>query len=208
MGANFILLRILSYGVKGVLVAQVLTYGGVGLFFFLMVIRETGLGFSLEFVKRLLGFSFPFLFAMSWDLVMETSTVYLLAYFSTLEQVAIYSLGHKIAQIAYISLILPFQLTYEPFVYGNLDHPEIRRWISKLLTYLMLIYALVSFALVFVSRPLFLIIAPPDYSSAYTVVLLMLPGIAFIGVYCIGESLLAVKNRTTLIGGIVILLPC
>ena len=69
----------------------------------------------------------------------------------------------------------------------------------------MLIYALVSFALVFVSRPLFLIIAPPDYSSAYTVVFLMLPGIAFIGVYCIGESLLAVKNRTTLIGGIVIL---
>jgi O-antigen/teichoic acid export membrane protein len=205
MGANVIFLRIFSYGVMGVLMAQVLTYGGVGLFFFLMVITKTGLGFSLEFVKRLLWFSFPLLFAMSWDLVMETSTVYLLAYFATFEQVAIYSLGHKIAQIAYISLILPFQLAYEPFVYGNLGHPEIGRWISKLLTYLMLAYVPVSFALVFVSRPLFSIIAPPDYSSAYIVVLLMLPGIAFIGVYYIGESLLAIKVRTTLIGGTVIL---
>jgi O-antigen/teichoic acid export membrane protein len=151
-----------------------------------------------------LWFSFPLLFAMSWDLVMETSVVYLLGYFGTLEQLAIYSLGHKIAQIAYISLISPFQLAYEPFVYGNLDHPKIRRSISKLLTYLMLTYVLVSFALVFISRPLLLVIAPPDYFSAHTVVFLMIPGIAFFGVYYIGESLLAIKNRTTLIGGLVI----
>jgi O-antigen/teichoic acid export membrane protein len=205
IGTNLLLLRVFPHGVKGVLMAQVLTYGGVGLFFFLMVIKKTGLGFSLEWVKRLLWFSFPLLFAMSWDLVMESSALYLLGYFGTLEQVAIYSLGHKIAQIAYISLIFPFQLAYEPFVYGNLDHPKIRQSISKLLTYLMLTYALVSFILVFISRPLLSIIAPPDYFSAYTVVFLMLPGIGFIGVYYIGESLLSIKNRTTLIGGPVFL---
>ena len=204
IGANIILLRIFPYGVRGVLMAQVLTYGGVGLFFFFMVVTKTGLGFSLELVKRLLSFSFPLLFAMSWDLVMETSAVYLLGYFGNLEQVAIYSLGHKLAQIAYISLIYPFQLAYEPFVYGNLDHPKLKRSISKLLTYLMLTFTLISFALVFMSRPLLSIIAPPDYFSAHTVVFLMLPGIAFIGVYYIGESLLSIKNRTTSIGGIVI----
>ena len=204
IGANIILLRIFSYGVKGVLMAQVLTYGGVGLFFLFMVVTKTGLGFSLELVKKLLSFSFPLLFAMSWDLVMETSAIYLLGYFGSLEQVAIYSLGHKLAQIAYISLIYPFQLAYEPFVYGNLDHPKLKRSISKLLTYLMLTFTLISFALVFMSRPLLSIIAPPDYFSAQTVVFLMLPGIAFIGIYYIGESLLSIKNRTHLTGGTVI----
>ena len=204
IGTNIILLRIFSHGVEGVLLAQVLTYGGVGLFFLFLVVTKTGLGFSLELVKRLLSFSFPLLFAMSWDLVMETSAIYLLGYFGNLEQVAIYSLGHKLAQIGYISLIFPFQLAYEPFVYGNIEHPRLRRSISKLLTYLMLTYALISFALVFLSRPLLSIIAPPDYFSARTVVFLMLPGIAFIGVYYIGESLLGIKNRTPLTGGTVI----
>jgi O-antigen/teichoic acid export membrane protein len=204
IGSNIILLRIFSYGVKGVLIAQVLTYGGVGILFFILVIAKTGLGFSLEMGRRLLWFSFPLLFAMLWDLVMETSALYLLGYFRDLEQVAIYSLGHKIALIAYILLILPFQLAYEPFVYGNLDHPQIKQSISKLLTYLMLAYTLISFTLVFISRPLLSIIAPPSYFSAHIVIFLMLPGIAFIGVYYIGESILCIKNKTSLIGGTVI----
>jgi O-antigen/teichoic acid export membrane protein len=202
IATNIVFLRILAHGVKGVLMAQVVTYGSLWLILFISLIAKTGLGFSWELAKNLLWFSFPLLSAMLWDLVMDTFAVYFLGYFRNLEQVAIYSLGYKIAQIAYIILILPFQLAYEPLVYGHLDD-EIKTTISKLLTYLMLVYSFLAFGIVFLSQALLSVIAPPSYFSAYTVVFLMLPGIAFTGVYYVAESLFGIKNKTSLIGGFV-----
>lgn len=203
--ANVVFLRILVQGVKGVLVAQVVTYGGLWLILYTGLISNTGLGFSLELAKRLLYFSFPMVSAMLWDLVIGASAIYFLGYFGSLEQVAIYSLGYKIVQIVYVVLILPFQLAYEPFVYGNLGTPGIKIAISKLLTYLMFGFAFVALSIIFILRALLPIIAPPNYFSAYTVVFLMLPGMAFIGVYYVAESLLCISNRTSLIAGFVTL---
>lgn len=203
IATNVAFLRIFVEGVKGILVAQVVTYGGLWLLLYASLISNTGLGFSFDLAKRLIWFSFPLLFAMLWDLVMGTSAIYFLGYFGSLEQVAIYSLGYKIVQIVYIALILPFQLAYEPFVYGNLDDPKIKIVIPKLLTYLMLGYAFAALSIIFVLRALLPIIAPPNYFSAYNVAFLMLPGIAFVGVYYVAESLLGIRNKTSWIGGFV-----
>lgn len=134
IATNFVFLRILKQGVKGALMAQVVTYGSLWFVILIGLIAKTGLGFSMELTRRLFWFSFPLLFAMLGNLVMDTSIVYFLSYFRGLEQVAVYSLGYKIAQISGMILILPFQLAYEPFVYGNLDNPRIKAAISKLLT--------------------------------------------------------------------------
>jgi O-antigen/teichoic acid export membrane protein len=206
IATNLVFLRFFEQGVKGVLVAQVVTYGSLWLLLHANLISNTGLGFSFALARRLVWFSFPMLPAMLWDLVMGTSAVYFLGYFGSLEQVAIYSLGYKIVQIVYIALILPFQLAYEPLVYGNLNDPGIKITIPKLLTYLMLVYAFAALSIIFVLRALLPIIAPRNYFSTYTVVFLMLPGIAFIGVYYVAESLLGIRNKTSLIGGLVTLL--
>jgi len=203
IATNVVFLRIFVQGVKGVLVAQVVTYGGLWLLLYVNLISNMSLGFSFELARKLIWFSFPFLFAMLWDLVMGTCAIYFLGYFGGLEQVAIYSLGYKIVQIVYIALVLPFQLAYEPFVYRNLDDPKIKIAIPKLLTYLMLGYAFVALSIIFVLRALLPIIAPPNYFSAYTVVFLMLPGMAFIGVYYVAESLFGIRNKASLIGGFV-----
>ncbi|MGD0917404.1 MAG: oligosaccharide flippase family protein [Thermodesulfobacteriota bacterium] len=199
---NVVFLRILGWGVQGALGAMIITYGGFWAFLFISLIMKIRLGFSMDWGKRILRFSFPLLSAMLWDLVMDTFAIYFLGYLGSLEQVAIYSLGYKIAQIAYIALILPFQLAYEPLVYGHLNS-EINVVISKLFTYLMMGYLLVSFGIAFFSRPLLSVIAPPTYFSAYKVVFLMLPGFGFIGVYYIAESLLGIRNRTSILGLVV-----
>ena len=199
---NVVFLQILGWGIEGVLGSMVITYGGLWVFLFTCLIMKIRLGFSMDWGKRILGFSFPLLPAMLWDLVMDTFTIYFLSYLGGLEQVAIYSLGYKVAQVAYITLILPFQLAYEPLVYGHLNS-EIKVVISKLFTYLMMGYLLISFGIVFFLRPLLSVIAPPAYFSAYTVVFLMLPGFGFIGIYYIAESLLGIRNRTSILGIVV-----
>jgi O-antigen/teichoic acid export membrane protein len=200
---NLFFLLFLHRGIEGALIAHILAYGGLWLVLLIMVVSKTGLRVSSQLQLKLFRFGFPLVFAMSGDYVTDVSIMYFLSYYTDLEQVAIYSLGGKIAQITTIALIIPFQLAYEPFVYANVNAPWIRGAISKLLTYLILCFAFVAFGTAFFSRDLLRIIAPPNYSSAYLILLLILPGIAFRGVYYIGESLLNVKNKTFITGATV-----
>jgi O-antigen/teichoic acid export membrane protein len=200
---NLVLLLILRQGVKGALMAQILTYGGLWLFILFNVVSKTGFAFYRQLASKVFKFGFPLVFAMSGDLVTDASAVYLLSLFSGLEVVAVFSLGYKITHVAVIALVLPFHLAYEPFVYANITAPGMRTTIGKLLTYFMLCFAFVAFGIAFTARYLVPVIAPPEYSMAYLVTLLMLPGIAFRGVHYVGESLLHVKNKTQVTGLVV-----
>ncbi|MCK4789003.1 MAG: oligosaccharide flippase family protein, partial [Desulfobacteraceae bacterium] len=133
---NLVFLLILHQGVKGALMAQIITYGGLWLFVSLNVFSKIGVRISMQLISKLLRFSLPLVFVMSGDLITDASAMYLLSYFSSLEDVAIYSLGYKIAQIGIVAFILPFQLAYEPFIYANINTPGVRLTIAKLLSYL------------------------------------------------------------------------
>ena len=58
----------------------------------------------------------------------------------------------------------------------------------------------ILFSILLGSRILLPLIAPPEYSSAYLVILLLLPGIAFIGIYYFAETLLNEVQKTYVIG--------
>jgi O-antigen/teichoic acid export membrane protein len=202
---SLVFFLILHQGVQGALMAQIITYGSLWLVVSLNVFSKTNIGFSRELIEKLFRYGFPLVFAMAGNVATEISGMFFLSYFANLEEVAIYSLGYKIAQIASMALILPFQLAYEPFVYAYIDKPEIRATIAKLLTYLMFAFTFVAFGIAFISRDLLQVIAPPEYFAAYLIIFLILPEVAFKGVYYIGESLLSAKNKTQIIGIIVII---
>jgi len=203
---NLVFIRTFSWGIKGALIAQAVTYGGLWIVILIHVFSVDGIGASAQLIRRLFKFSFPLVFAVTSGIAGDVSAVYLLSMLTSLEQVAIYSLGYKIASIAGNVLILPFQLAYEPFVYQNAETLGIQNTISKILTYLMLCFSFVAFAIVFIARDLLHVIAPPEYFAAYPVIFLMLPAMAFKGVYYIGESLLNIKHRTKFVGIVVTVL--
>lgn len=198
-------LTIFSFGVWEALVAQCFGYGLLGVVVFADVFPRTGLGFSSHHLRALLKFGVPLAVGMSADFFTVASTFFFLSYFVSLEAVAVYSVGFKLAQIAGIVLILPFQMALEPFLFSNLDKPGIGAAISRLLTYLMVAFVFVAFLIAFFSRELVALIGPPEYAGAYLLVLLLLPASAFRGIYYVGESLLHARNRTqitgTLLGG-------
>jgi O-antigen/teichoic acid export membrane protein len=200
---NWITLRVWQLGIAGALIAQIATYGCSWLVISMMVVSKTGLGVSKALVGKLIKFGFPLIFAMSGDYVTDATAFYFLGYFASLEQVALYSLGYKIAQISSMVLILPFHLAYGPFVYANIKTPGIQDTISKVLTYLMLCFAFVALGIAYVTRDLLGIIAPIEYFAAYQFTFLMLPILAFRGIYYIGESLLYISHKTHIVGTIV-----
>jgi O-antigen/teichoic acid export membrane protein len=200
---NLILLLIFHLGIKGVLIAQVLTYSSLFLYTLIRVLSKTGIGISFPLVIKQFHFGFPLIFAMSGSLITDSSSLYLLSYFKQLEDVAIFSLGSKLAAIASIAVISPFQIAYEPFVFSSINKSGIHETIGKLLTYLALTLTFVSFVIILFSRGLISIIAPEEYSSAFLVIIFLLPAVLFRGVYYVGDALFSVCYKTRLLGFIV-----
>lgn len=198
--ATYILIMVFNFGVQGAMIAQIIAYGLIFILITLHVLLKIGLNISMDSVKKLGRFGVPLIFAMSGDLVTFASAIYFLSYFRSLEEVAIYSIANKIAYITNMILILPFQLAYEPFVYGNINSPNIKQVISKILTYLMVSFSLLAFFLVFIFRDLLAAVTTEAYSAAYLLIFLVLPGVAFRGVYYIGESLLNIAKKTYIAG--------
>jgi O-antigen/teichoic acid export membrane protein len=197
---NICFLAFLKFGIKGVLLAQIAAYGIIFIIVFYKLFRQTPFGFSLKLSKEMVYFGFPLIFAMSSDLIMHGSSYYFLSYFKRLDDVAIYSLGCKLASVAEISLISSFQVAYEPFVFSNIDKPGIGELISGLFSYLMLCFAFLAVAIILVSRDMITIIAPQRYSPAYLVIICVLPIYAFKGVYYVGSALLTANYKTKVIG--------
>src|SRR5438034_4785861 len=198
-------LRVFHLGVEGALLAQIVAYGGCALALGFSIVCRTGVRISLSLVRKLYSFGAPLIAVLLRGSVTLGTAFYFLSYFSGLESVAMYSLGMKIAKIADMIVILPFQAAYEPFVYGHKDTAQLRKVIPRLLSYLLVAFAFVAFAVLFFTPDLLRVIAPPQYAGAWIVVLLILPTGAFQGVQYVGESLLGISAKTRVTGLVVAL---
>jgi O-antigen/teichoic acid export membrane protein len=193
----------LNLGITGVLISQIIAYGLIWAYITYVVFLREKFGFSISVFKKLAGYGYPLIFARSGDLMMLTLSTYFLGYFSSTADVGIYSLAYKIASIEGILLILPFQLAFEPYIFANIKTEEIKKTIASLTTYLLLTMAFTSFIIVFAFRDFISIIAPQEYSSAYLVTFLILPGLSLSGIHTIAQTLLHINNKTKVTGIVV-----
>jgi O-antigen/teichoic acid export membrane protein len=200
---TLVFLRMMHLGIYGALLAQAIIYGALSAFLLVVLSSRVRLGLSFPLIRDLVRFGLPLILVMTGGLITQTCTLYFLSYFRGLADVGIYSIGLKLAQAAEMILILPFVMAYEPFVYSHAGDSRLWSMISRLFTYLMIAFVFTACGIVFFARDLMPLVAPPEYGSAYSVIFLLLPAVAFRGVYYIGESLLFLEKKTQLAGTIV-----
>ena len=197
---TIIFLVYLQMEIEGVLISQIITYFLVWFLASIINFAKHGFAISKAAIKQIFSFGFPLIFAMSGDLITSTTAIYFLTFFHGLTEVAIYSLGFKLAQIATMIIIGPFQMAYEPYIYSQQDNPKLKTIIAQLTTYLLLSFGLISFLLVYILRDLMNILFTSNYSSSYYIVFFILPGIGLIGMQYIAQSMLHLKNKTNITG--------
>jgi O-antigen/teichoic acid export membrane protein len=196
-------LKVLGLGIQGALLAQAVIYGLLAAFFLLIISANVKLGVSLRLTWTVIRFGMPLILVMTGGLITQASAFYLLSYYRGLDEVGIYSLGLKMAQIVEMVLILPCQMAYEPFVYGHIGDSRLFQTISRLLTYIITAFAFTAFGIVFIARDVLPMIAPPAFGGAYIVIFAVIPALAFRSVYYVGESLLFLEKRTGMAGSVV-----
>jgi O-antigen/teichoic acid export membrane protein len=98
---------------------------------------------------------------------------------------------------------MPFQLAYGPYVFSFEHDPELKKKISRIFSYLLVILFLSTWGMAVFSRIIIRITAPPEYHQASHVILAILPSIVALGIYFWAASLLHLERKTKIIGFIV-----
>jgi len=202
VAANGVMVGLLGMGVRGALVAQFTAYLGGLLVMSAIVLPRTGVRVSWRMARRVLAFGGPLVVSEASWFVMLGAPVYFLSHYSGLEEVAVYSLGFKLAQVVVIMLVLPFQLAYSPFVFSRLKDPRIGDAMSRALTYFVLAFVAVAFAILAASRVLIPVIAPAGYAVAGLVLLALLPAMFFQGIESFGKTLLHIERKSYITGAV------
>ena len=201
---SFIFLCVLKMGIQGALLAKIITYAWVFSIVAWQVYSKTGFKISLKLVPKLFHFGMPLAMSSFGQFAITGASIYFLSFLSGFESVAVFSLGHKLASVLLMALVLPFQLSFQPYVFSQLDLPDIKKQMGRLLTYLMWSVAAGSFCVLFAARLLLPLIAPPEYAEAFTVTLLIMPAMALSGIFYYGETLLKAAQKSYIIGLVVI----
>jgi O-antigen/teichoic acid export membrane protein len=200
----------LNWGVQGVLWAYIVAYAIIFSVVSADVIRHEGIGMSLPMLPKLVKFGAPLILSSAGQFTLGGASIFLLSYYAGLEVVAVYNLGYKLATLLSIAVALPFQLAFQPFIFANLDKPDIRQQAGRLLTYLLLATTLLTFLLLVASYILLPYIAPPEYAWAFLVIVFLVPGQALMGVHYFGETLLGAVKKTHILAplSIVAMVAC
>jgi O-antigen/teichoic acid export membrane protein len=201
---SFIFLCVLKMGIQGALLAKIITYAGVFSIVAWQIYSKTGFRVSLKLAPKLFHFGMPLAMSSFGQFAITGASIYFLSFLSGFESVAVFSLGHKLASVLLMVLVIPFQLSFQPYVFSQLDLPDIKRQMGRLLTYLMWSVAAGSFCVLFAARLLLPFIAPPEYAEAFTVTLLIMPSMALLGIFYYGETLLKAAKKSYVIGLVVV----
>jgi O-antigen/teichoic acid export membrane protein len=193
---------LLDLGIRGALWAYILTYALVSAAVALDILPATGFRIAPSLAPRLLSFGLPMVVSAIGQFALGATSVYLLSYFAGLESVAVYSLGLRFSLLMSVGVSLPFQLAFQPYLYGNLDNPKVKCEAGRLLTYLMLGTTFTASGLLVLAYLILPLVAPPAYSDAFPVLLLLLPGQALLGAHYFGETLIGAVRKTHLLGAI------
>ncbi|MHC4988524.1 MAG: lipopolysaccharide biosynthesis protein, partial [Planctomycetota bacterium] len=197
---SFVFLCILRMGVNGALLAKVITYGCVFSIIAWQIYSKTGFRISFGMIPELLRFGMPLSISAFGQFAITGASIYLISFHSGLDSVAVYSLGQKLASVLLMVLVLPFQLSFQPFVFSQLDTPDIKKQMARLLTYLMWSIAGGAFCILFASRMFLAMVMPPEFANAYLVTLMIMPAMAFVGLFYFAETLLKAVQKSSVIG--------
>jgi O-antigen/teichoic acid export membrane protein len=200
---SYIFLSPLKMGVNGALLAKLITYGWILSIIAWHIYSKTGFGISFKLVPKLLHFGLPLSLSNLGQFSVTGASIYFLSLLAGLDSVAVFSLGHKLASVLLMVLVIPFQFSFQPYVFSQLEDPTIKKQMARLLSYLMWSIAGGSFCILFAARLVLPLFFRPEFGEAYFVTLTMMPAMAFLGIFYYAETLLKATQKSYIIGLVV-----
>ena len=171
LGLNIYLIAFLQWGIKGILVSQLIGHGFVLLLTSKYLLNNFAYSFNKTAAWGMASYGFPLVFSTLSAMLLTLSDRYILPYFHEYGDLGIYNLGYKIASVTNVFLITSFQLGFLPIAFKRFKEPEFEPFLSKVLTYFSFLIVVFTIILAFFSKEIIVTFSRNiDYHYAYNFV--------------------------------------
>jgi len=167
--------------IDGIYEAQLIGNAVFYLLVFWFIRKEIRMKFEFSILIKMLKFSYPLLFSIIAGIIFTITDRYVLRFLSDMSYVGVYSLGFKIANTLKVFIIASVFLALQPILYKMMDHPEHKRFYSKVMTYFTFGVMIFALGLALFGKELikFLAQSNPAYWESFNVVPILILGLIF-----------------------------
>jgi O-antigen/teichoic acid export membrane protein len=195
--ASLIILFVVTFkmGVKGQVLAMLITSFVFSIICIVITLRYIKISFCFSWIKKYLKFGIPTVFSGIAVWALSQSNILILYNFSTLNDVALYSLALKfglILEVFSVAIITAL----EPFFYKKANSFKGIDELAQISTYFLFFIMCIGSFIVLGAESLLGIIATPDYYGAGQLVPLVIITSMFRSMYLLSVQAISFKMKT------------
>jgi O-antigen/teichoic acid export membrane protein len=195
----------MGLGIRGIILSGVITHGLTSIFLFVYTIKHTGVSISWEKLKEMVVYGLPYIPGGIGMFVLNFADRFFLQRFGSLSEVGIYSLGYKFGMIINPLVTDPFFSIWRPKMFELSSREDAKSIYSVMLTYFLYVEIFIALGISVLIKDALVVIATPEYRSAYHIVPLILLSYILWGAYFHIQVGILLQKRTKNIAVIVII---
>lgn len=155
-----------NQGIRGILLASLLTSGSLALILIAMEVRRSGLHFHGRTLRDLAWFALPFLPGGFCGLLLGTGDQLILIRYTTMAEIGLYALGYKLAMMVGIFSRDPLMKVWGSRMYQVADDPEAPRIFGQIFTGFVFAYLMGGLGLTLFGREVIAVLGQARYLGA------------------------------------------
>jgi len=161
----------LKRGLEGIMEAQIIGFLVFILINLKYIISNITPVFERSILKEMLLFSYPLAISSVSGVLLTVTDRYVVRYIGGLNDMGLYSLGFKVANVLKIFVINSVVSALLPLKFQMMDKPNNKRFYSKIMTYTSFGFVILLLFLSLFSQEVIKLLAKnPDYWNAYQIV--------------------------------------
>ncbi len=193
---NIYTVAMLKMGVTGVLIGNMLSVFVGMLICSFLIIRECGVSYQVDKIRRMFAYSYPFLFNGIYSAFVSNADRFIIKAFLSMEAVGIYGLALKIAMLLKEFVIEPFQRGYGAFRFSIMKQNNVADIQSRTLNYLVFVVSWAGLMLSLISADIVYLLTTREYFSVSRFVPLAVLGLVFGSCNYVFHTGILYKRRT------------
>jgi len=202
LSLNILFVVILQIGVKGILLATLISQSLQVLVLLPIILKRVGFHFDLNLFKNMFSFGFPIIFSQISHQLVTASDRFFIKAFTSLADTGLYSLGYKLGALVITFVATPFDMIWTPRRFENFGQEEAEKNFARIFTLFIFIITLIGLFISILIKDLLILAVAESYWDAYKVVpIITLTYILYSFYYHFNIGIL-MKKKTGLYAGI------
>ncbi len=171
--ANLYLIVVLEMGLIGMLIANTLGFGLIGMVAMFRCLRQMEFNIEWSRLRPLLEFGLPMMPALIGRKILEASDRYMLPHYHSMDRLGEYVMGAKVANIVEILVLIPFLFAWQPFFYSVSQRSDAKSIYAKVTLYFFAILLMVLMGIYIVHGSVLDLIGNGEYNASSTIVMIL-----------------------------------